>query len=245
MAQVIHEADPQVAQAVDQLLARFKWQLLAREEFIAATVAHMAAEVFDSPNQAAFNRYTLTMYAACAGQEGRARQELAFTELGRYLADIAQGHFREYDPDLIAEALSEIFLNLAQCRKPGAFLAFAKQRLRDLVRRRWQNRGLPLEAANALESDERDDGLNQAISAELRERVLLCGRQFLARHKGAQLQFLAVWLKYMQQLDDQVIAAQLGKEPRQVYVLRSRGLKKLRNEPGWQALSADFGFPQL
>lgn len=245
MAQVIHEADPQVAQAVDQLLARFKWRLLAREEFITLTVAHMAAEAFDSPNQAAFNLYTLTMHAACAGQQGRDRQELAFTELGRYLADIAQGYFREYDPDLISEALSDIFLNLAQCRKPGAFLAFAQQRLRDLVRRHWQDRGLPLEAASRLESDERDSGLNQAITVELRERVLLCGRQFLARHKGAQLQFLAVWLKYMQQLDDQAIAAQLGKEPRQVYVLRSRGLKKLRNEPDWQALSADLGFPQV
>jgi DNA-directed RNA polymerase specialized sigma24 family protein len=243
MAQVNHEVDPQVVQAVDQLLARFEWRLLGREAFIRLAATHMAAEAFDSPNQAAFNLYTLTLYGACMGQQGQAQQELAFAELGRYLADIAQSYFREYDPDLIAEALSDIFLNLAQCRKPGAFLAFAQQRLRDLVRRRWQDRGLPLEAASALESDDADSGLNQAISAELRERVLLCGRLFLARHKGAQLQFLAVWLKYMQQLDDQAIAAQLGKEPRQVYVLRSRGLKKLRNEPAWQALSAEFGFP--
>jgi DNA-directed RNA polymerase specialized sigma24 family protein len=237
--------EQQVAQAVDQLRTRFGWQLIEGAEFVRLAAEHMRVGGFTKPSEAAFNLYTLTLYDACAGTQGAARREAAYGELARYLYDIARNRYHEADPDLVNEALAEIFEHFGDCRVPGAFLAFAQQRLRDLVRRRWNSRTVSLDAQHELLSAEGDDGLSEALSAELRTQILDYSKAFLDKHRGAQMQFLAVWLKFMRHLDDSAIATQLGKDTRQVHLLRCRGLKKLRQDPAWQALAAELGFPSV
>lgn len=228
---------------VDALCDRYDWRLLEREAFIARLGPHAAAGEFRDLAAAAFNLYTLALYTACSGAEGPDRQERAYRELGRLLHDIAQRHYGEHSPDLVDETLGEIFEHFAACRKPGAFVAFAKQRLRDQLKRRWGERFVRLDDLDGPITEYQGDELDHVLTLELRERLAACRELFLRRHKGARLQFEAVWMKFVLDLDDTTIASRLGKEPQQVYVLRSRGLKKLRREPAWQALADDLGFP--
>jgi hypothetical protein len=235
--------DPQLVAAVDALRARYEWRLLSRDEFIARLGAHLASAEFRSLSAAAFNLYTLTLYVACSGMEGPDRQERAYHELARFLYDLA---WRRYGHDGAAEvddALGDIFEHFAACRKPGAFLAFAHQRLRNLIRRQRSSRTVSIDDHEDQLVTPADEGLEHVLAAELQERVATCRAMFLQKHKRARLQFEAVWMKHLLRLDDCAIAARLGKAPKQIYVLRARGISKLRQEPAWRALAADLGLP--
>lgn len=235
--------DPQFVAVVDALCDRYDWRLLEREAFISRLGPHAAAGEFRDLAAAAFNLYTLALYAACSGVEGPERQERAYMELARLLYDIASRHFGERSPDLVDETLGHIFEHFTSCRKPGAFVAFAKQRLRNQLKRRWGERFVSLDELDGPSVAREGEELERVLALELRERLIACRELFLRQHKGAALQFEAVWMKFVLDLDDTAIASRLGKEPQQVYVLRSRGLKKLRHEPAWQALADDLGFP--
>jgi DNA-directed RNA polymerase specialized sigma24 family protein len=240
------DGDNQAAYAtvVDALRRRYDWRLIDREAFIAGLGPHAAAGEFRDLNAAAFNLYTLALHRACSGAEGAERQEIAYGELGRLLYDIASRRFGERSPGIVDETLGDIFEHFAACRKPGAFVAFAKQRLRNHLKRRWSDRLVSLDELDGSSGEgEGGDELDRVLTRELRERVAEARRLFLDRHKGARLQFEAVWMKFVLDLDDATIASRLGKEPQQVYVLRSRGLKKLRCDPAWRALADDLGFP--
>ncbi len=237
----VREPDAELAAAVDRLLARYGWALLSREAYIERLGPHLVAGAFRSPSAAAFNLYTLELYRACSGTGGPDLQEQAYAELARYLFDLARRRYGQQGDELADEVLGDIFEHFDQCRKPDAFLAFAHQRLRDRFRRRRTSRTVSLQDVESQLPGLVDQEWEWMLAAELRERVARCREQFLLKHKRARLQFEAVWMKYLLGLDDTVIPALLGKEPRQVYVLRARGIVKLRNDPEWKALAADLG----
>src|SRR5262249_52359637 len=117
------------ASVIDTLLAQHKWQLLAREDFIQQALECVRADVASDPQRAAIHTYTLALYEACSGILGADQQNLAYTELSKYLYDIAHWRYRDICDDATQQALIYIFTHFAHCREPGAFLAFALQYL--------------------------------------------------------------------------------------------------------------------
>lgn len=234
------------------LLERHQWRLLDPETLAARAAEQMQLGVALNPERAVVGAYCLALHAACSGREGQQRQNLAYDELGRYLYAHARAHY----PDVYAEAaqiaLERVYETFDRCRKPIAFLAFALQRLMDAARSvRRQRKQAPL-SLNALlgEGGERqgeepaDAGADlptQAIDRELRAELTRVLRAFLAAHPRSSQQVAALWFKYVEGWDDAAISHWLGVSVPEVHVLRSRAKKKLRNDPQWRQLAAQFG----
>lgn len=242
--QLVQEPNPECVAVVHTLCERFGWALLERASFAERLRAHAAAGAFRSLEAAAFNLYSAALHLACSGAQGRERQERAYVELARLLQQSAGRYLSGRNPAMVEEVLGEIYEQFTACRTPGAFIAFAQQRLRNLIKRSWNPRLVSLDAGAALLPAQQDDELDALLDAELRERVAACREQFLGKYPAARLQFEAVWMKFMLGLDDATISRYLDKTPNQIYVLRSRGLKRLRAEPAWQALADDLELPR-
>jgi RNA polymerase sigma factor (sigma-70 family) len=241
------------ASIVDALLAEHKWQLLARDDFIQQTLDHLRAGVASDPQRAAIHSYTLALYWACKGSVGADQQNLAYTELFNYLYDIALRRYPDVCDDATQRALVCIFTQLAHCRAPGAFLAFALQYLMDAARaiRRQEDRSpWPLSVFADLDHNNHGEALPvqrqldpaiAVLAGEQRSRFEELTNAFLQKHPRATLQLAALRLKFIDGLDEAAISQQLGKSVRSIYVLRSRAIEKLREEPEWRAFANELG----
>jgi RNA polymerase sigma factor (sigma-70 family) len=234
---------------VDRLTAGWGWQLLGR-----AAWAHKAAELVQAgaaadPSRAVMLVYSQALHNACSGGEGRQRQNQAYGELFQYLYAGARRRYPEIAEDVTQRASERVFAQFARCHTPGAFLAFAFQQLLDsarAVRRQNSLGGIARASAGvsgALDSlpDTKPDMTAQLIAAELRARFEELSIEFLRKHPRAGQQLAALRLKYIDGLDEAAIGRVLGKSVGNVYTLRARAVEKLRAEPEWRALAADFG----
>jgi DNA-directed RNA polymerase specialized sigma24 family protein len=248
--------DSQCEVAVARLLARHGWQLLEREEFVRRTVAHLRAGIAGDPRRAATYTYSLALHAACSGVDGPARRERGYTELHRYLYDSARRRYPDVCDDATQRALEAVFTGFARCRQPGAFLAFALQCLMDAARvaRRPLSRGEQSLATpvgdngrdtlgDLLPDARQPDPAEVVLDGERRARLGRYADEFLRKHPRARDQLAALWLKYIEGLDDATIGRRLGKPVSSVYVLRSRAIAKLHAEPRWRALAGECGHP--
>ena len=157
----------------------------------------------------------------------------------------------EIAEDATQRASEHVFALFTRCRTPGAFLAFAFQQLLDsarVVRRQSDMSGIARAPGSAagpsdLDSlpDQAPDMATQMITAELRARFEQLSTEFLHKHPRAGQQIAALRLKYIYGFDDAAISRLLGKSIGSVYTLRARAVEKLRAEPEWRALAADFG----
>ena len=236
---------------VDRLSATWGWQLLGREAWARQAADLVRAGAAADPNRAAMLVYSQVLHTACSGSEGRQRQNLGYGELFRYLYDGARRRYPEIAEDATQRASERVFALFARCRTPGAFLAFAFQQLLDsarVVRRQRDLDGIARAPASAvgpgdLDSlpDHEPDMAAQMIAAELRARFEHLSIEFLRKHPRAGRQITALRLKYIDGLDESTISRLLGKPIGSVYTLRARAVEKLRAEPEWRALAADFG----
>jgi len=85
------------------------------------------------------------------------------------------------------------------------------------------------------------DLADAALQHDMRQRLVACTEHFVREHPRAVCQLAALWLKYIDGLDDRAIAKRLGKTVAAVQVLRSRGLARLRSEVLWQQLADELG----
>jgi RNA polymerase sigma factor (sigma-70 family) len=239
-------------EAVDGLLARHQWQLLDRAEFARRALDHWSGGGASDAQRAATHIYSLALHTACSGGEGAERQNRAYTELFRYLYDIAFQRYPGAHEEVAQRALVHIYTSFERCRQPGAFLAFAIQQLldtaRSLQREQPPERSLAARSAagaaelgELLVDEQQPDPSELLIAEELRARFALLADEFLRKHPRASHQFAALRLKFIDGLDDQTIAEQLGNTIPNVYVLRARAIEKLRAEPSWRALAIEFG----
>ncbi|MEM7127374.1 MAG: RNA polymerase sigma factor [Chloroflexota bacterium] len=232
------------------LIHRYQWHLLSVENLTAQLHARtlQAEENHDKAfltNQAT-NLYCVVLYDAC-GTEGESR-ERAYLELSHYLYDIAI--YKYGDPELaeefVQEAIFRTFRLLDRCREPGAFLTFATFKLRqaatDYFRKRDREQKRTESLPEAFETDVVDNPTDQlpdlglppleelVISVEWAERILNRIVELIQQQSRAKNQFLAVILKYLYDWSDQEIAQELDTSVSNVHLLRSRGLKRLRDD---------------
>ncbi len=236
---------------VDRLAVTWGWQLLGRVTWGQQAADLVQAGTVADPPRAAMFVYSQALHSACSGAEGRARQNLAYSELFHFLFESARRRYPVIAEDVTQRASERVFALFARCRTPGAFLAFALQQLMDsarVVRRQSElEAGLPALAAAAepgdLDSlpDRQPDMDTQMIAAELRTRFEHLSIKFLRKHPRAGQQIAALRLKYIDGLDEAAISQLLSTSIGSVYTLRARAVEKLRAEPEWRALAADFG----
>lgn len=241
---------------VRRLIERHDWSLIAEADFSAQVLARAQAAGppadADALTPLAINLYCEELYDACCS-DGR-RREQAYAELARYLYDRAT--YKYGDPELAHsithDAIILVSEQLDNCRKPGAFLAFAMLKLwnaatthfRRRDRRRERTESLPAEnpeerspayAAPASETPEAtvlDAALSDTLVTRLGEIVREAPR--------ARRQFRAVFLKFLYGYSDDEIADALDTSVSNVYVLRSRGLKRLRADPPLRQLAKEI-----
>ncbi len=240
-------------EAVDKLAARYGWQLMEREEHIGRAVVHLCSGIASDAYRAAVYAYSCTLYGACSGAEGSERQNLGYSELRAYLNESASRRYSDVGEDALQRALESAFINFGRCRHPGAFLAFAKQRLADAARSlRRQAQEAPVSLYQTIGNQQRmlvdlladpqqRDPCSELIVEEGRKRFAECAREFRRKHPRARQQLAALWMKHIDGLDETAISRQLGKPVHSVYVLRCRGVNQLRRELNWRALAVDLG----
>lgn len=239
---------------VDWYLERYAWALIERDELLAIVRAEYArrGEGAAAARSAVLWAYSTILYHACSGGEGRQRQEQGYTELYGFLARAAARRYGRVAAEATQHAVERVYLAFASCRHPEAFLAFVLQKLRDAARAELRQLAhsveqLPVDLADTAEAsaaarrDDLRDPADALDGAELRQRMACCAQSFVERHPRAVQQLAALWLKYIDGLDDRTIAARLGRTPAAVQVLRSRALRRLRDEPGWQLIAQEFG----
>jgi DNA-directed RNA polymerase specialized sigma24 family protein len=242
---------PEVA---DRLLSRYGWRLLGCEELARRAATHLSAGVATDARRAVIHAYCLALYDACSGREGRERQDLGYTELHRYLYDSARARYADVCDDATQRALEHIFASFDRCRQPGAFLAFALQHLLDAARavRRheaWHGPSLSTptvengdgELGDLLPDPRQPDPVVTTLDDERRARLERYANDYLRAHPRAKDQLAALWLKYIEGLDDEAIGRRLGKTVNNVYILRSRAVARLQSEPGWRAFASECG----
>ncbi len=232
---------------VRQVLERYGWQLIDEAEYVQRVHTCLLMGEVAEPWPAAIHVYCQQLYRTCCGDEGAERQNLAFTELQRYLYALSFREIRDLANDIRHEAVNEALLRiwerLAVYYRPGAFLAVAALELRNVLRPFWSRpiALLRLEAAVDVPSvNGADDPVTYALRQDLRQQVTACFELVCRSHPRARQQLEAVWLKYIAGCDDQTIGAYLGKKVASVHVLRSRGLDLLRTEPTWRLIAADL-----
>jgi RNA polymerase sigma factor (sigma-70 family) len=236
---------------VDRLAASWGWQLHRRATWAQQSAELVRAGAAADPTRAAMFVYSRVLHTACSGAEGRERQDLAYNELFRFLFESARRRYPTIAEDVTQRASERVFALFTRCHTPGAFLAFALQQLMDsarVVRRQSELEGIARAPAVAAEPgdldslpDRQPDMAMQMIAAELRARFEHLSIEFLRKHPRAGQQIAALRLKYIDGLDEAAIGRLLGKSVGSVYTLRARAVEKLRAEPEWRALAADFG----
>lgn len=239
--------------AVDGLRARYDWQVLTRSEFVARTLETLQAGLATDPVRAAIGAYSAALYAACAQSADAARQQRAYTELGRYLYDQARVRYPDICDDITQSALLRVFAALDRCRSPIAFLAFAHQHLLDAARALRRETRTPARSLDAPANEHlahqppaalADNGqslVNHALANERRELLMRYRAEFLQAHPRAAQQFDALWMKYVDGMDDATISKKLGVSVIHVHALRTRAKKRLQANPDWRRLAAELG----
>lgn len=244
---------------VDTYLQRYRWQLIDRDEFIrlvSNALRSRAEQDAAAVRATILCVYSVTLYQACSGQAGQERWEQGYIELYHFLDGVARYRYPAVRADATQRALEQVYLTYRRCRRPETFLAFVLQKLRDAARA--ELRALSTERTISHDSTSGDwclEALEQpsrtpdpgevAAFHDFQQQLARCSATFLRGHPGATYQFATLWLKYIKGLSDQAISRQLGKSVGAVHVLRSRAIRRLRQEPSWQMLACELGLCQV
>lgn len=242
MVRLGEEHEQRCAEVVDRLSARHGWKLLGRTEFLQRTMAALAEQPAADVQYVAYGVYNLALYGACSGREGPDRREQAYGELFRVLYERAWKCYSDVSEDATQLALTEVIARFAACNEPRAFIPFALKYLMGAARTLRRREG----RTTSLEREVGDEGLTLgdtiADETNIEERTVVNEvrhelHHFLARYvrenPRARKQIDAVRLKFLLGLDDERISDELGVSVPNVHVLRSRGLSRLRGDPGW------------
>ncbi len=227
----------------ERLVARNDWQLMPAVDIVRQAAAEPdVVERDDRAIETVMTRiYSQALYIACTSVEESDRRRRGFFELSRYLHCVGQEWCSASIDDLgdlVQTALLKVWENRSKVRSQPSFLIWAYWHMRSAItewRRRTRNdASLDQLFDNSdtslidLLADPDNDPLRQLLLRDGYNELWRIIDQLVWRHRRAADQFKAVLWRYRDGLEDQEIAARLGVSIPQVYVLRSRGLKKLR-----------------
>lgn len=242
------DLDQRCAAVVARLLSRHGWQLIEQGAFVRRTCAALEEAPGLDPQFAAYGVYNQALHRACSGAEGPDRRDLAYRELYRTLYERAWHSYRDLCEDATQLALVEVIARFEACRNPRAFIPFALLHLMGAARtlRRQERRAESLERSIGVEGRPLGDSLADAtlieetlVVEEEREAIEAFLARYVRQNPRSRKQIDAVRLKYLGGMDDERISKELGVSIENVYVLRSRGLSRLRNVPGWRQIWED------
>ena len=249
------DGDRHIRPVVEQLMARYRWQLLTADDLVQRTAQHLHAGIAQHIPHAAIAAYCVAMHRACAGVEGPLRQNLAFTELASYLHAMVSSRFRdlgkEAREDATQSALERIFRSIHTCREPLAFLAFAAQHLLNAVRMVRRAEHVPTQPLEQRIPDQEDapelalpdwqmEPSKVILSNERRNAIRQLVDEFAQAHPRAstQVSVLRLWLD---DLEDKEIGQQLNISPGNVYTTRHRALREIATDPQWRVRAMFLG----
>ena len=241
------DLEQQCGGIVDRLIARYRWGLLDRDEFAGRTIVAARSSPNVDVQLIAFGIYNQALHRACSGAEGSARWERAYTELFMMLCDRARPRYPDVWEDAVQAAIESTCTSFERCIEPRAFSTFAWQYFLNAARSlqphlRRKDKQLPLSLERSIgQADEQAFGdtlpdpnanivellLAREQHAEVRRILDLIEQE----HQRAKKQIAAVRLKYLDGKDDHAIGDLLGVPVERVHELRSRGLKRLRQDP--------------
>ncbi|MCB0182374.1 MAG: sigma-70 family RNA polymerase sigma factor, partial [Anaerolineae bacterium] len=242
----------QCSRLVPLLLANRRWQLITDMPAFIVEVCDEARRRLDRPpehpspdkviEQAAINRYNHHWYAACQSSEPLS-QQLAFTELHRYLYNIAR--YKQADNHVAEEAVQEALINIWQSLErvndPGAFMGYAKMVLiRELMHRATaaKKRYEREPVASDLQAGETDETPLDALSQPHEEQTvpspegtpspqweqerLAHLEDVIRRCLGSTKQQAVIIGRFLQEKTMKELAAELQVKVQHIYLLSSR-----------------------
>lgn len=240
---------------VDSYITRYHWSLISRDALLARVEREYLSrggDGADAARAAVLWCYSAIMHRACSGADGRRCQEQGYSELYAFLIASAKRRYAHVGAEAIQRAAERIYVDFTQCRQPETFLAFALQKLRDAARAELR---CELRAAESLPegdstlasvhpmtlADARSDPADVAIRSDFLQHIRCCAKHFMQKYPRASQQFIALWMRHIEGLDDEMIGQRLGTSGAAVQVMRSRAARRLRRDPDWQRLAYDLG----
>jgi RNA polymerase sigma factor (sigma-70 family) len=235
------------------LIEQHQWQLFTVEQLVNGVLPHLAD--LPTPTTADIHKLTINtycsqaLYQACLGQRGFSAQQRAHLELYRYLYTVALKRWPSSTAATLAEEATQIVHEkIAACRSPGAFLAFAAQKMADTAKKEHRRSQREQSLDDLLERNPHGDLAvtppsptsateTAVIEAELRRQVAAQLEHLQQTERRAARQLAAVRLRYLDELSIEEIAEQLAVQPTNVYVLLSRGLERLRQDETLRTLA--------
>jgi DNA-directed RNA polymerase specialized sigma24 family protein len=205
--------------------------------------------------------YAEALCSAYVNRSDEERQARAYYELFDYTFRAARNRAkeltREEQEEITYHVVVDLYIRLVDSsargiRVPGAFLAVALQQVKNAVRS-WRTylRHLshPMVETGDGTFEPKINGLpdtndanmpdEAAERAERRAQIVQLFRACLKRYPRARIQLHVVWLHKMDCLDYPMIADQLDMTVENVRLLYFRGIKRLRDIPGFRALDEE------
>ena len=237
------------AAAVASLIARHGWRLLGERDWVESALDALREGVASTPERAAFHAYCLALHRACAGSQGRSRQEAGYRELFQLLHERARREQPEAAQELAQAALERVFEHFERCRLPGAFVAFALLQLREAMRRHRREDGREQQLASveawaeegAVLADSRLEPLAALLGEEQRATLHRLIADYLRRHPRSALQLVALLMEVVEGLDERLVQQLREQSSAQLAVLRSRARARLRADNDWRAWAVELG----
>ncbi len=211
------------------LIAQYDWKLVSPDQLI-DLVSASTGEGDSSPNckRIAINHYTQILYESCQQTKDLARREQGYRELFCYLFRAAYNRWPEMAEDVTQRALVLIHEQIDRCQHPGAFLAFALNKLRHACQQETHARGreIVLEKVEPDNSNLERSGPSTELDQKEDTLFLIDKIKVLLPERERQI---ILW-KYFYGDGDEAIATRLGITPGYVRVLRHRAIQKLRSD---------------
>ena len=228
--------------AAQQLLTDFNWSMFDRSVLAQAAFDRLNRQPnvsFSQAMNACQTIYSQWLYAAC---QDVSRREIGYREVHHYLLKLAYNRVPEDDvADVAQEALKLVYEKIETCQQPETFLKFIYFRLRHAINRVRPVRVRRLQSLqNDSDLDDTSHLIQSMTSPALRQpqeialqsdeasSVRSCLQKIYQTQPRLQTQIKALVLKYFDELDDVSIAEKLTTTVSNVYVLRSRALRKLQ-----------------
>jgi RNA polymerase sigma factor (sigma-70 family) len=220
--------------AARQFLARHGWSSVSEEDICAQYGARAADPARRPVHLLIHICAAAALHGACGAADDPPRLDQAYTDLHRYLAQIAMRRWPEQAPDIVQRALELSYRELAHCRSPETFLAFARYKLMQAAKEHLGASPAPLsldDEAGAEQLAAATDLAAEVVGmAQLEALMEAIGELPDSRQQAVILR------KFFLRHSDQQIADDLGITAAHVAVLRNRGLRRLRESARLRAV---------